>query len=327
MLRMREGKDLILATKPYAHEDRSKSWAYTLSTVLLLLASFSMALIPSPLPFRILGSLLTGLLLLRMFMLYHDFLHKAILKDSAIANVIFTIYGLYTLNPPSIWKRSHDYHHKHNSKLHTSSIGSFPIVTAEKFKSMTKWERTNYLFIRHPLTIAAGYIFAFTWGMCLLSLIRNPSKHWDSALALLFHYGIGASIYISFGGLAFILAFLIPAIISSGIGSYLFYAQHNFPATTFEEKDDWTYAKAAMESSSFMRMNPIMQWFTGNIGYHHIHHINVLIPFYRLTEVQAAFPEFQQAKTTSLNPGEIWRCLQIKVWDANQKRMIKLSEI
>lgn len=285
------------------------------------------ALYSFPIFIRIICSLLMGLLLLRMFMLYHDYLHKAILKRSAFAKAIFTLYGLYTLNPPSIWKRSHDYHHKHNSKLHSSSIGSFPILTREAFLNLSAGERRNYLFIRHPLTIAAGYIFAFTWGMCLLSLIRNPTKHRDSAFALIFHYGIGIAIFITFGWLSFVLAFIVPAIVSSGIGSYLFYAQHNFPATTFEEKENWTYAKAALQSSSYMKMNRVMRWFTGNIGYHHIHHINALIPFYRLKEVHEAFPEFQSAKTTSLYPLEIWRCVQIKVWDAEQNRMLKLNEI
>ncbi len=318
---------MILATKKFATEDRFKSWFYTISTLLFLVLSFIGALYSFPIAIRITCSLLTSLLLLRMFMLYHDFLHKAILKRSRIAQAIFTIYGLYTLNPPSIWKRSHDHHHKHNSKLHTSNIGSFPILCKEAFLELTKSERTNYLFIRHPLTIAAGYIFAFMWGMCMLSLIRNLGKHWDSALALIFHFGIGIGIFISFGWLSLLLAFLLPAIISSGFGSYLFYAQHNFPTSTFEDKENWTYAKAALQSSSYMKMNPVMHWFTGSIGYHHIHHINALIPFYRLKEVHQAFPEFKAAKTTSMNPIEMWRCLQIKVWDAEQNRMLKLNEI
>ena len=303
-------KQLILATKPYAKEDRTKSWIYTLSTLALLLLAIGGALSPLPLAVRIACSLLIGMLLLRMFVIYHDFLHKSILKGSGIAKAIFTLYGFYTLNPPSIWKRSHDHHHKHNSKLYTSSIGSFPIVTKEKYLQLSKAERLNYLFIRHPLTIAAGYIFAFTWGMCLLSLIRSPLKHRDSALALIFHYGIGLTILLTLGWTSFLLGFLIPAVISSGIGSYLFFAQHNFPTSTFETKENWSYAKAAMESSSYMKMGRIMHWFTGNIGYHHVHHMNAQIPFYRLPEVHDAFSEFQEAKTTSLHPADVWACLK-----------------
>ena len=324
---MLEERELILATRVFAKENTAKSWAHTLSTLLLLLGSIAGALFLLPLVIRIFCSLLTGFLLLRMFIIYHDFQHKAVLKGSWLARILFTIFGFYTLNPPSVWKRSHDYHHKHNSKIFTSSIGSFPIVTTEKFLSLTKGERFSYLFIRHPLTIAAGYLFAFAWGMCLLPLIRKPAKHWDAALAIIFHFGIGFSIIITFEWTAFFLGFLIPAILSSAMGSYLFYAQHNFPTGTLKNKNNWTYAKAALDSSSYMKMNPFMRWFTGNIGYHHIHHINALIPFYRLPEVHKHFPEFQNANTTSLHPREIIHCLQLKLWDPELNRMIKLNEI
>ena len=327
MKNMRAGKELILATKAYAHENRSKSWLLTISTLLLLAGAIFGALYPFHLAIRIACSLLTSLLLVRMFTIYHDFLHHSILKGSFLAKAIFTLYGFYTLNPPSIWKRSHDHHHAHNSKLFTSSIGSFPVVTLKKFLSFSKGEQNNYLFIRHPLTIAAGYIFAFTWGMCLLSFFRNPSKHWDSLLALLFHYGIGVTLLLTLGWPAFLLGFFIPAVIFSAIGSYLFYAQHNFPTVRFFEQEGWTYHGAALHSSSYMKMNPVMHWFTGNIGYHHIHHTNARIPFYRLPEVYQAMPEFQHAQTTSLRPGDIAECLKMKVWDPEQDRMLTRKEL
>lgn len=321
-------KEIILATKKYAKDDPAKSWFYVLTTLLCLIGTIAISVSALPLFIRIIASVIIGLLLVRMFVIYHDFLHKTILKGNKIARLLFTFYGFYTLNPPSIWKRSHDHHHKHNSKLYTSSIGSFPIVTKEKFLNAQKSERFAYLFIRHPLTIAAGYIFAFTYGMCLLSLTRNPRKHWDSFVALLFHYGMGFMYFYFFGWTGLLLAFLIPAIISSAIGSYLFYAQHNFPGTAFKDKENWSYYKAAMESSSFMVMSPIMNWFTGNIGYHHIHHLNALIPFYRLPEVHQAFQLFQdKAKKTSLHPKDIIACLRLKVWDPHQNRMISLQEI
>ncbi len=324
---MLEGKDLILATKPYAKEDRRKSWIYTLTTVVLLLLTMAGAIAPLPLAIRIICSLLVSLLLVRMFTIYHDYLHHSILKGSSFAKALFTLFGFYTLNPPSIWKRSHDYHHKHNSKLFSSSIGSFPILTKERFLKASRAERINYLFIRHPLTIAAGYIFAFAWGMCTLSLVRNPDKHWDSALALLFHFGVGAAIFFTFGWLSFLLGFMVPVVTSSAMGSYLFYAQHNFPTATFKDKEGWSYTAAALESSSYMIMPRVMHWFTGNIGYHHIHHTNARIPFYRLPEVYKAFPEFQNAKTTSLLPRDIASCFRMKVWDPEVNRMLTMREI
>lgn len=324
---MLEGKELILATKPFAIEDRSKSWLYTITTLLLLIGAFIGAFYPFHISIRIVCSIAEALLLSRFFVIYHDYLHHAILNKSILAKAIFTFFGFYILAPTSIWKRSHDYHHKHNSKLFSSSIGSFPIVSKETFLSLSRAERLNYLFIRHPLTIALGYIFAFTWGMSVLSLIRSPEKHWDSAVALILHYGTAILIGVYFGWTTASLCVFLPMLIAHGLGSYLFYVQHNFPGATFNEKEKWTYTGAAMNSTSLLKMNRLMHWFTANIGYHHIHHVNARIPFYRLPETYKAFKEFQNPKTTSIHPMDIMRCMRIKVWDPELNRMISLKEI
>lgn len=324
---MLEGKKLMLATVPYAKEDVRKSWFHTISTMLVLAAFIAGSLFIDFLPLRLLFSIGIGLTLVRFFIIYHDYLHKAILQKSSLAKGIFTVFGWYILAPTSIWQRSHDYHHQHNSKLYTSNIGSFPIVTKEKYLEFTAKERFVYLFIRHPLTIACGYFFAFLYGMCIRSFVLATAKHWDCMVGVLFHFGIGALIFWLAGWDAALITFLIPAFISSALGSYLFYAQHNFPGATFQSKEGWTYIHAAMESSSYMRMNALMRWFTGNIGYHHIHHMNARIPFYNLPKVYKDIPEFQVAKVTRLTPREIWRCLTLKVWDFDKQRMLSLSEI
>ncbi|HSZ72441.1 MAG TPA: fatty acid desaturase [Cytophagaceae bacterium] len=324
---MLEGKKLILATKPFAKENRSESWLHTISTLTLLVISYSSIFIVNALALKIIFCLLASLISLRMFIIYHDYLHKTILQKSTAANIIFTLFGLYILAPRSIWKRSHDYHHKHNSKLYTSSIGSFPVITKRKFFSLKKSDQFIYLFIRHPFTIMLGHVFAFTFGLCIQPLLRSPDKHWDAAIALVMHYSVGFLLYMAFGPLNFVLGFLMPAVISGAIGSYLFYAQHNFPNTHFEEKEGWTYINAAMLSSSYMKMNKVMHWFTGNIGYHHIHHLNARIPFYRLPEAFHKIPELQQVKCTTLNPVEIFRCLRLKVWDTEKKCMIGHREM
>ena len=320
-------KELILATKDFAKEDRKLSWMHLITTMLVMAGGYVGVFLETHLIINIVCALLISLVSVRVFIIYHDYLHKAILQKSWVANLIFTLFGWYILVPRSIWKRSHDYHHKHNSKLYTSSIGSFPIVTKKKFLSVSRAERAVYLFIRHPLTIAMGYIFAFAYGMCLRSLMRSPDKHWDSALSLIFHFGMGYLIYFFFGFHDFLFAFMIPALISSAMGSYLFYAQHNFPDATFEDKEGWTYIGAAMNSSSYMKMNRVMHWFTGNIGYHHIHHVNARIPFYRLPEIYKKIPAFQNSKDTSLSPLDIIKCFRVKVWDPEKRKMIGLKEI
>lgn len=324
---MLNGKELILATKPYAKDCPRSSWTHTLTTLALLLIALSGTIFAPFLLLKIVSSIFSGLLVIRFFIIFHDFQHHAILKNNKVADVIMTFFGIYILTPPSIWKRSHDYHHQHNSKLFSADIGSYPIVTKSRYLSMTNKERLGYLVIRHPLTILFGYFSMFIWGMCIRSFLSSPKKHMDSVAALLFHAVIAFSAWYFLGFQGWLLTVFIPFFIGHGMGAYLFYAQHNFPGVIFKTRCGWTYEGAALESSSYMKMSPFMQWCTGNIGYHHIHHLNCRIPFYALPKAMRDIPELQQAKTTSLKWKDIWGCLRLKVWDPEAQQMIGYREI
>jgi omega-6 fatty acid desaturase (delta-12 desaturase) len=322
--KLRIGLDLILATKPYAKDSSVESWWHILSTAILLFA----ALAGTHWNFNVAGkavcSILSGLLLLRFFVIYHDQQHHAILPRSRIAAALMRVFGILVLSPSSIWRSSHNHHHNHNSKLRGAHIGSFPIMTKGQFFKSPVSTRLRYLFMRHPLTILFGYVFVFLFGMCLVPFVNKPKKHYDGLIALLVHAGIGVALAHYWGWSGLLLTQTVPHFILYAIGSYLFYAQHNFPSVCFADKEGWTYTKAAVESSSFMVTSGLMAWFTGNIGYHHIHHVNARIPFYRLPQVFREIPELQAPKVTSLHPAEILRCLRLKVWDVETQRMISL---
>jgi len=324
---MNPGKELVIATKPFMQETRWKSWYYTFSTVLILVMLMVGTLLLEPFLLRLACSIMGGLVMVRLFVISHDFQHHAILNKSPLANALFTIFGIYTLVPSNIWKRSHDYHHTHNSKLFSASIGSYAIMEKEKYKTATRKEKIRYLASRHPLTILFGYVSMFMYGMCIESLRSNFRKHWDSLVSLVVHISLSIFILVYAGWVTWLLFIFIPFFVSGMIGAYLFYAQHNFPGVTFKNNVEWSYSDAALESSSYMTMSPFWRWITANIGYHHIHHINARIPFYRLPEVMAHFPELQHAKKTSLRPSDIIACLRLKVWDASAKKMIPLTEL
>jgi len=160
------------------------------------------------------------------------------------------------------------------------------------------------------------------YGMCIKSIINRFSKNIDSLIALILHFSYQIAVFYFLGWQSWILLCAIPHFISGAMGSYLFYAQHNFPGATFVGNEEWTYEGAALDSSSFMKLNPFMNWVTANIGYHHIHHMNSRIPFYRLTEVWDAIPEMRSAKTTSLKPKDIIACFKLKVWDFEKQQMV-----
>ncbi len=323
-IELKTGKDLISATKPYAVDHALTSWWHVLSTGTLLLLALMATFLNLPFAAKLTFSIFAGLLLLRLFVIYHDQQHHAILSKSRVVGLLMRGFGIFALSPSCIWTSSHNHHHKHNSKIKGAHIGSFPIMTKAQYLKSSSMTRFAYLCARHPLTILFGYVTVFLYGMCLKPFLTKPREHFDCLLALVLHAGIGLALIHFFGWQAWVLAQIIPHFITYAIGTYLFYAQHNFPGVSFYDKAGWTYEKAALESSSYMKMGPIMAWFTGNIGYHHIHHLNARIPFYRLPEVQREMPEVRHPKTTSLNPFEMRRCLQLKVWDVEAQRMVGL---
>ncbi|HEX4265024.1 MAG TPA: fatty acid desaturase [Verrucomicrobiae bacterium] len=323
----RTDRQLILATKPFAKDNTLQSWWCVLSTLFLMLAAFGGALWHFHPIARAVCSVFAGLLMLRFFVIYHDQQHHAILPKSRVAEGLMRIFGILALSPSSIWRSSHNHHHNHNSKLRGSQIGSYPIMTREQFIKTSPAKRRVYLFVRHPLTILFGYAFMFLYGMCLNPFFNYPRRHIDCLLALIAHVAIAAALLWFGGWMSLLFVQIIPHFIASAIGSYLFYAQHNFPGVSFNDNAGWTYEKAALESSSYMRMNPLMAWFAGNIGYHHIHHLNARIPFYRLPEVLRALPELRCPKTTSLHPADIARCLRLKVWDVQTQTMVGVRNL
>jgi omega-6 fatty acid desaturase (delta-12 desaturase) len=321
-VRVRTGPELRRATEPFTAENRLLSWAHLLATIALFAAASAAAWGAPRLYLRTAASLLCGLLLLRFFCLHHEYRHGAVFRGSKLGGGLLTAFALYLLVPPTEWKEMHDLHHAHNSVLHTPNLGSFPIMTKREFESASTVDRRVYLAVRHPLTIALGYATMFLLGLTVLSLRKDPRKHWDSGAALALHGAAGALIAAYGGWAAFALVFLVPHLISGGLATYLFYVQHNFPGVRYLDGEDWSFEGAAFDTSSYLRTGPLMSWFTANIGYHHVHHVNERIPFYRLAETMRAIPELGRPPSTSLNPLEVWRALSLKVWDEASGQLV-----
>ncbi|MDH3514762.1 MAG: fatty acid desaturase [Gammaproteobacteria bacterium] len=322
----RAGRELLQATAPFAVESVARSWWHVGTTFVLLVAALAGAGLAPGWPLRSMLSVLAALLMVRTFITYHDYMHGAILSHSPLAWVLFRVYAALGLTPPRSWKKSHNYHHGHVGQISKASIGAFPIMTTRMWYAATPAERALYRLERHPLTVLAGYVTIFAYSICLLPLLRDPLRHWDSALVLLGHGTLIAGLWMLGGFDTAFFVVLLPMTIASALGSYLFFAQHSFRRMRIIPPEAWTFYRAAMESSSYMRLNKLMQWFTGNIGYHHIHHLNVRIPFYRLPETMAALPELQAPMMTSLAPRDIVDCFQSCLWDEDRQRMVSFRE-
>lgn len=331
------GKDLIRQTLPFAVEDRRRSWLHFWTSIGVLAVFAAGAAMPVWWPLRLVFSLMLGLSFIRVFVLYHDYMHGAILQGSRFADIFFKVYGLILLAPPTLWKQSHDYHHGHSGQYvgaekgrlplvstHTD-IGSFPVMSTDEYARAGAWKRFRYRVARNPLMIVLGWLAIFVFSICLVSIVTQPRHRIWSILAL----ALNVTAVVVLANVApdkLLFSMVIPSVFASALGAYMFYSQHNFPGARYLGEDEWNYVATAVYSSSYMRTGPVMAWFTANIGYHHVHHANSSIPFYRLPEAMAAIPALRSPTTTTLYPRDILRCLRLKLWDTDSRRMVTFDE-
>ena len=323
---VQSNRELFKATLPFGVESVMTSWWVVGSTFLLLLASLCGAALAPVWPLRLLFSILSALLMVRAFITYHDYMHSAILSRSRIARWLFRLYSVLALTPPRSWRHSHNYHHGHVGKVDADSVGAFKMMTTDKWRDASRMERIAYRVERHPLTILAGYFTIFFLSVTVLPFLRNPTWNWDSLLVLLGHGGLIAALWMTGGFDTAFFVVLLPMTIASMIGSYLFFAQHSFEDMQILPAETWTSRRAAMESSSYLKLNKVMRWFTGNIGYHHIHHLNVRIPFYRLPQAMEMIAELQSPATITLSFKDIRACFRCCLWDEGLQRMVSYRE-
>jgi omega-6 fatty acid desaturase (delta-12 desaturase) len=322
----RSGKELFDATRPFAAEVVATSWWHFLSTLTLVLAALTGAALAPVWPLRLALSLAGALLMARLFILYHDHLHGAILAESRLARAMFTVYGWFALTPARSWRFSHNFHHGHMGKLEGSEVGSFPLMTAERWRRSSRGARFAYRFSRHPATVLLGYVTIFFFSITLLAFLRQPRQRLDSLAAILAHGGLLAALFWYGGWDVAFFGLLLPMGVASAVGGYLFYAQHTSPGLRILPEGEWNFYDAPLVSASYLRMGPVMRWLTGNIGFHHVHHLNPRIPFYRLPEAMAAIPELQHPVVTTLRPRDIRRCFHLNLWDPASDRMVGYRE-
>lgn len=307
--------------RPFTHEDIARSWRLTLTTLALVMGCLYFTFSQWPLPVRMVASVLMGLMMMRVFVIYHDYEHDAILRHSRIAKILMSVVSIMFLRPPAEWRRSHDFHHRHNARLSTADVGSFPLKTTEQWASMTPSQRFGYKVVRSPLVIVFAYVTCFVLEAVKKLFAPGWSLRIQSALVLALHASL-LVICARAGWDVFLLSMIVPYLMACCVGVYMFYVQHNFEGALFKSEEEWDFGFAAMKSSSCLDCGPVAHWFSANIGYHHIHHLNHRIPFYRLPEAMEALSKVYKPTFVKLTPREIQRALKLKLWDAKNQQMV-----
>ena len=149
---------IIRSTLKFGKENVKLSWFHTITSIFLLVCFITLTIIIPVLWIRCIFSIGITIMIVRTFIIYHDYVHGTILRKSKFAKVLFSVYGLYVLAPINVWKSTHNYHHRNNGKFFKPSIGSYPLYSKKKFERSSRKEKISYLFIRHPLVMFFGYL-------------------------------------------------------------------------------------------------------------------------------------------------------------------------
>jgi omega-6 fatty acid desaturase (delta-12 desaturase) len=258
----------------------------------------------------------------RTFIIFHDCGHQSFFgaKNKRANDLLGVITGLLTFTPYHFWRGAHAKHHATVAKLDQRGKGDVWMLTVDEWNAASKWKKFTYRVYRNPLVL-------FTAGAWINMIIaqRIPFPGMDpqdkrsillTDLALLL---IAITFSLVFGWKAYLLIQIPVMMLASSIGVWLFYVQHQFPGAYWARKGDWDYLTACLQGSSFYKLPEVLRFFTGNIGYHHLHHLSHLIPNYHLPRLSREQPEFAVQPITLKDTGKL---LAIRLYDEARQRYV-----
>jgi len=268
----------------------------------------------------------TGLVV-RVFIIQHDCGHHSFFRSRRANDVLGVLCGVITVTPYYLWRRTHARHHATSGNLDHRGQGDIHTLTIDEFTAKSFWGRVAYRLYRHPLVM-------FFIGAPFMFLIRHRltygiPKSWRRERNSVHHTNLGIALVIillllTIGWQAMLLVWMPVAFLAAAVGSWMFFVQHQFEDAYWQPKKTWDFTDAALEGSSYYRLPHLLHWFTGNIGYHHIHHLNSRIPNYHLACCHNAEPTLRESP--SFGMWESLGCAKLKLWDAQQQRLVTFAQ-
>jgi omega-6 fatty acid desaturase (delta-12 desaturase) len=270
----------------------------------------------------------TAGLSIRLFIFQHDCGHGSFFTSQRANHALGSVLGVLTLTPYRYWRRTHAIHHATSGNLDRREFGDIRTLTVREYLSRPFWQRYGYRLYRNPvvlLLVGPAYQFLFKHRLPF-DAPREWKKEWGSviwnnlalaAVALVMWQTIGLG--------RFLAVQLTISLLSGAIGVWLFYVQHQFEDTYWEGRERWDFNTAGLEGSSFYDLPALVHWFTGNIGYHHVHHLSSLIPNYRLRQAMEEVPELQHV--TRITFFESLRCINLKLWDEDERKLVGFGHL
>lgn len=266
-----------------------------------------------------------ALFMIRVFIIFHDCTHGSFAPSNRANRVIGYFTGTLTFTPFEPWRRSHLKHHATHGQLDHRGFGDVWTMTFEEYEAASPKTRLAYRLYRHPLVMfVIGSIYTFVVAHRFVGLAGTHAERRSAIASDIGIVSIAVIASLIFGFRAYFLA-QFPIIFLGGImGIWLFYIQHQFDPGYWEHDDEWDHVEASLHGSSYYELGPVLRWFTGNIGVHHVHHLKPRIPNYRLYKAYAAVPETQIAE-----PLTFWKSLgaiRYNLWHEAKKKFMSFRE-
>ena len=263
---------------------------------------------------------------IRTFIIFHDCCHQSFFKSRRANDILGTITGVLTLVPYQQWKNSHSIHHATSSNLDKRGVGDMWVMTVDEYVAAPLMQRIAYRFYRNPIVmLGLGPIFIFVLTYRFNRKGAKRKERMNTYLTNVLIVALYALLCWAIGWQAFLLV-QVPIIFVSGmLGIWLFYVQHQFEDSYFEHEDEWSYVLAAVEGSSYYKLPKLLQWMTGNIGFHHVHHLSPKVPNYLLEQAHNDTPPLQHATTITLRTS--LQSLRFRLWDEERKTFVSFKQI
>jgi omega-6 fatty acid desaturase (delta-12 desaturase) len=262
--------------------------------------------------------------LVRIFIISHDCGHGSFFASRKANDFVGFWFGLLAFTPYFYWTHSHAIHHATAGNLDRRGTGDVWTMTVREYRESTGWQRLKFRVYRNPLVM---FLIGPAVMFLIVSRFAAPGSGRRWHLSVLWANLTGLALIAALVAVMGLKAYLIiqlPVILFAGTGGvWLFYVQHQFEGVYWERQKNWSYMDVALRGSSYYRLPKVLQWFSGNIGYHHIHHLSPRIPNYFLEKCHRENAIFQKAKT--LRVRESLKCVRFRLWDEERQRLVGLG--
>src|ERR1035437_3858665 len=264
---------------------------------------------------------------IRTFIIMHDCSHGSFLPWPKVNDTVGFVTGILMLTPYSQWRREHALHHASSGDLDRRGNGDVTTLTVREYLSLPRWGRFKYRLFRNPaVLLGLGPLHMIVLQRFRARSVATGSRQmWSVWMTNIAIAGLAATFLIAAGPKSLLLVYLPAYYLAAMMGVWLFYVQHQFEDAYWESRTNWDYATAAIEGSSYLRLPRVLQWFTGNIGLHHVHHLGPRIPNYRLQRAHDENALFHAAPVMTITAGV--RALRLALWDEQRHRLIRFKDV